>query len=169
MKNSMRLNYTSIICTLMILMSLAQLSLSIYFPAIPQIMAYYHIKHEKYQLLPVLYLLSFGMSHLFYGAVSDWIGRKKLLIIGMALFSTSCLVIYGSSSFSFSLISFIIMGVGAASCSALTGGVLSDIVSGKQLTSAVSTLGVFTIITPILSPIIGIFLQSWFGWKSIFL
>lgn len=68
-----------------LIVSIGQLSVGLLFPALPSIAQQFSLNAEQVQLLISYYLLGFGPSQLFYGPLSDAIGRKPILLIGIAI------------------------------------------------------------------------------------
>ena len=56
-------------------------------PIIILIKEHYHVSANEIQLTITIYLLAICISQIFWGPVSDIIGRRKVLIFGAALFS----------------------------------------------------------------------------------
>ncbi len=80
-------------------------SIDAVFPAFPLIGGHFAVDDTALQQLISVYLLTYGGMSLFHGAISDAIGRKPVIIVGMLVYalasagaamSTSCLAADGS-------------------------------------------------------------------------
>src|SRR5579883_2695947 len=61
-------------------------AIDMYLPALPSIAADLHASTAATQMTLTLFFLAFGVCQIFYGPVSDMIGRKPPLYLGLALF-----------------------------------------------------------------------------------
>ncbi len=149
--------------------TLGQAAITIYIPAFPEISKDLQIGPENVKATLTAFLLGFGLSQLFYGPLSDRYGRKPPLLVGIALFCLACF----ANLFVFSLPSFLlvrfIQGIGSGSVITIGRTILRDSFSGKELMSAASHLSMGFAIGLGVSPIIGAYLLSIFGWRSNFL
>lgn len=85
--------------------AVSQIGFVLYTPAFSAISVSLRLSSNEVQLTLTSYLLAFGLAQLVYGLLSDCWGRKKLLIIGVGVFSVGCLCAFvatGYRSFSFS-------------------------------------------------------------------
>jgi predicted MFS family arabinose efflux permease len=56
-------------------------------PMIPRLSATFGVSVEKIGLLIPAYLIPYGVSTLFFGLLSDWIGRKRIMFVSLAAFA----------------------------------------------------------------------------------
>jgi DHA1 family bicyclomycin/chloramphenicol resistance-like MFS transporter len=83
--NKYKINLTFLI--ILFLVPLAQISIDIYSPSLPGIVKYYHTTESDVQDTVSIFLISLGLGQLFYGSLSDSLGRRKILLIGLFVFS----------------------------------------------------------------------------------
>lgn len=148
---------------------LGQAAITLYIPAFPAISKDLQIVPEGMKGTLTAFLLGFGLCQFFYGPFSDRYGRKPPLLFGIALFCLACL----ANVFVYSLPLFLflrfIQGVGSGSVITLGRAILRDSFSGKELASATSHLSMGFAVGLGISPIIGAYLLTLFGWRSDFL
>ena len=65
------------------LTTVGQLPAGIYLPSLVEISAWFHLSPAAAQYIVGLYLLSYGMSQLIYGPLSDHYGRKPAALFGL--------------------------------------------------------------------------------------
>jgi len=153
----------------MMIIATGQVGVSIYLPALPVISEDFGVGQEGAQSLVSLFLIGFGLSQLFYGPLSDAIGRRPVFLWGQGLYLVGVLVcIVFSHDFNTLLFGRLLQGLGAGSASVLGRSILRDSYSGEALTRALTYLAVVASIMPILGPFIGGWITWHMGWQWVF-
>ena len=116
-----------------------------------------------------LYLVTFGLSQLIYGPLSDAFGRRINLIAGLSIFFFGSLLTSFSASIEVFLLGRIIQGLGMGTSSGVGFALIRDIYDGNELTKQLSYLSVFVGMTPIIAPLFGGYLTQYLGWRSCFI
>ncbi|KXF80770.1 multidrug effflux MFS transporter [Enterovibrio coralii] len=152
-----------------LIVSIGQLSVGLLFPALPSIAQNFSLNAEQVQRLISYYLLGFGPSQLFYGPLSDAIGRKPVLLTGIAISIVGlALTVWGGDTFALLLWGRFLQGLGAGCCSVLSRASLRDSYSYQHLALAMTWLGIVASFSPIIAPVIGGFVNHHFGWLAVF-
>ncbi|HEX7799680.1 MAG TPA: MFS transporter, partial [Asticcacaulis sp.] len=69
------------------LMALGALGIDSMLPALPVIGRDLHVQHENsLQWIVSIYFMGLGFGQLIFGILSDWLGRKRVLLVGIALY-----------------------------------------------------------------------------------
>ena len=63
----------------------------IFLPALPAMVKVFNISQTEAQTLLSIFLLIMGVFQLFIGPLSDWLGRRPLLLTSLFLYSVSSL------------------------------------------------------------------------------
>ena len=71
---------------------MAPFGIDMYLPALPAIEEALDVSVSAAQITLVAYFLAYGVSQLVYGPLSDQIGRKKTLAIGMSIFCVGAVI-----------------------------------------------------------------------------
>ena len=147
----------------------ALMGVDLYLPAIPDMASHFHATKNHLQFTITIYLISIGVAAFFYGPLSDKIGRKPALIIGMVTGLIGCLIIFFSNSINMVIIGRLIQGLGASAGICIATSILVDTFPNKkQMTIVAGNLSMLMSLSPLIAPTIGGYLTHWFGWRSCF-
>ncbi|MDD9180077.1 MULTISPECIES: multidrug effflux MFS transporter [Aliivibrio] len=163
-----RLNKTPLLLAMMIIAT-GQVGVSIYLPSLPLISQDLGVSSSDAQLLVTLFLVGFGGSQLFYGPLSDALGRRPIFILGQGIYLLGTFVCFAmTDNFTALVFGRLLQGLGAGSASVLGRSVLRDSYSGHHLTKAMSYISITASILPILAPVIGGWIAWHFSWQWVF-
>lgn len=152
-----------------LIISVGQLSMGLVFPSLPWIAKDFNISLDEAQLLVGIYLLGFGPSQFLYGPISDAIGRKKVLLIGLVIALLGLvMIILMQDSFNGMVLGRFLQGVGTGCCAVLARASTRDQFSGADLPLAMSYIAMAASITPVIAPVLGGFINFHFGWSMVF-
>ena len=147
----------------------ALMGVDLYLPAMTDMATHFNTTKNHLQLTITIYLISIAMAAFFYGPLSDKIGRKPTLIIGMITGLVGCLIIIFSSNINMVIIGRLIQGLGASSGICIATSILMDVVPNtKQRAIMSSYLSMVIALSPLTAPTIGGYLTQSFGWRACF-
>jgi DHA1 family 2-module integral membrane pump EmrD-like MFS transporter len=168
MSDKYRKNKGLIVFLVASMAGLTQGGLILYTPALSQMASAFHVSAALIKMTLTAYLLGFGLSQLFYGPLSDRIGRRKTLLIGLSIASVGAILAVLSTNYSMLILSRCIQGAGFGACMTLSRVILKDSFSGVEYAKKASYLsGGFAVVYG-LSPILGAKLIEYFSWQSEF-
>jgi EmrB/QacA subfamily drug resistance transporter len=115
------------------------------------------------------YLLCFAALLLPAGAIADRIGRKRVLLLGLAIFGVASLACGAAGTGQALYLARAAQGVGAAFLLAPSLAVIGHAFSGEQERARVwAVWGAIMGMTMVLSPLIGGVISRWLGWRWAF-
>ncbi|WP_337914242.1 multidrug effflux MFS transporter [Vibrio cholerae] len=168
-QTSTRFRRTPMLLAMMIIAT-GQVGVSIYLPSLPLISRDLQVDQASAQMLVTLFLLGFGGSQLFYGALSDAVGRRPTFLLGQGIYLLgTVLCVMMSDHFQALEFGRLLQGLGAGSASVLGRRVLRDSYDGFHLTKALSYLSITASIMPIIAPVLGGWLAYHLSWQSVFI
>ncbi|ELH1431511.1 TPA: multidrug efflux MFS transporter EmrD [Raoultella ornithinolytica] len=158
-------NFT-LLLMLVLLVAVGQMAQTIYIPAIADMAISLNAREGAVQSVMAAYLLTYGVSQLFYGPLSDRVGRRPVILIGMSIFMLATLVAITTHSLTVLIIASAIQGMGTG-----VGGVMArtlprDLYEGAQLRHANSLLNMGIFVSPLLAPLIGGILNTLWSWRA---
>ncbi len=156
------------ICYLACLCSFGSLVNDLYLPALPAMRAEFHASASTVQLGLSFGMLGLGFGELYWGALSDKIGRKPVLYLSITLFVLSALASIFAPTMSFFLACRLVQGLGASGAILLSRTIPTDNFQGEQLARIMALVGAINGIAPGGGPILGGFLAESIGWRGIF-
>ena len=147
----------------------ALMGLDLYLPAMPDMASHFNTTKNHLQLTITIYIVSIAIAAFFYGPLSDKIGRKPTLIIGMLTGFIGCIIILFSTSINMIIIGRLIQGLGASAGICIATSILMDVVTNtKQRAIMSSYLSMIIALSPLTAPAIGGHLTQNFGWRACF-
>lgn len=157
----------SLLMMIILIGCLGQIGSDIYAPSLPAISHALHTPINWVQWTMSIYLISIGITQLFYGPISEMIGRRKPLIFGMILLLIGSYICFTAQNITTLMIGRCIQGVGAGSCS-LWRAIFRDSFSGTLLAKygTYMTVGVILIVPA--APALGGYLQQYIDWHASF-
>ena len=158
--------------------ALAGLSLSMLMPSLdtsiansglPVLVKAFDASFQQAQWIILSYLLAITTLIVSVGRLGDIVGRRRLLLIGLAIFNIASLMCGIADSLQFLIFSRAAQGIGAAIMMALTVAMVGETVPKERTGSVMGLLGTMSAIGTTLGPSLGGLLMSSFGWRMIFL
>ncbi len=151
------------------MMSLTALSIDAMLPALPDIgtdLAV--IDSSNWALIISLIFIGLGVGQLFFGPLSDSIGRKPTIYLGMGVFVVGAVLSLVSTNFTMMLIGRFLQGIGVSAPRAVTLALVRDQFSGREMARIMSFVMTVFILMPLVAPSIGQAILLVAGWRAIF-
>ncbi len=153
---------------LALLGTLGPFSVDTYIPAFSGIEA--GLGASKVQLQQTLsaYLFGFGVMSLFHGAISDSVGRRPMILWGLAIFTLATVGCAVSQNIA-QLIAFRAMqGLSTGACIVIARTIPRDMYPAHDAQQVMSLVTIYFGIAIGFAPLIGGWLFVWLGWRSVF-
>lgn len=162
-------NLRWVLASLSLSMLLSSLGTSIANVALPTLALAFHAPFQQVQWVVLAYLLAITTAIVSVGALGDLIGRRRLLLAGLALFSCASVLCALAPTLAFLIASRAAQGLGAAIMMALTMALVAEAVPREKVGRAMGLLGSMSALGTALGPSLGGFLIAGFAWPAIFL
>jgi MFS transporter, DHA1 family, multidrug resistance protein len=154
--------------TLTMTSSLGMVASTIYVPSIPAIAAALETSIARVQLTFVAYLLAFAASMLVLGPLSDRYGRRRTIICGLALSSISSVACAVSPTIDFLIAARVLQGIGACAGLVVGRAITREVWGREAAAQVIAGRAIAATLMQAFAPILGGYLQGWFGWRSNF-
>lgn len=155
--------------TLAALAALASLSTNLLLPALPTMAASLGVDAGRLTAaLLGLFLAVFAVAQLVIGPLSDRIGRRPVVLGGLAAFVVGSALCAVAQAWPLLIGGRTLQAVGAAAASVLARAVARDRFEGPQLAALLGRIMVVMAAAPGFSPLIGSGVQAGAGWRALF-
>jgi DHA1 family bicyclomycin/chloramphenicol resistance-like MFS transporter len=150
-------------------MSLVALSIDAMLPAFPEMARDLQVTAANdIQLVVSMLFIGLAIGQLFYGPLSDSIGRKPAIYIGFVLFILGSVVSMIASDFSTMLAGRLLQGIGTAGPRTVAVALIRDRFHGPEMARVMSFIMTVFILVPIFAPALGQAILLLAGWRTIF-
>lgn len=153
---------------LALLTAFPPLATDMYLPAIPYLVEIWGHPLSIVNLTLVLFFVTYCVSLLFYGPLSDRFGRKPPLISGMLLFIGASLLCAFSTNIWMLIGARIVQGMGAGAASSISLAMARDRLESGARERVLSQVSVIMAIAPMVSPMIGSLIMEYLSWSWVF-
>lgn len=148
--------------------ALQPFALNVLAPATPALSRSLQTDYATVQLTLTLYLVTVAVIQLLVGPISDRIGRRPCILAGLALFTLGSVLGAYASSIETLLVARVVQAAGGGTCFALARAVVRDIATKDEAASLIGYITMAMVVSPMIAPLVGGFLDARFGWRSIF-
>lgn len=164
----MKLNKLGLLTIILLVGTLTQVSTDIYLPSMPAIGHYFGVAIGQVQLTMTLLVLGVAISGLLYGSLADVIGRRNTLLIGLIITLVGNAICLSSDTIFQLQLGRFIQGCGLGACSALWRSIFRDAYSGDEMARVGSYLANIILISVILAPFLGGYIEHYGKWTYSF-
>ncbi|MGY2412479.1 MFS transporter [Pseudomonas pergaminensis] len=150
-------------------MLLASLGTSIANVGLPSLAQAFEASFHAVQWVVLAYLLAITAVIVSAGRLGDHLGRRRLLLAGLLLFTVACGLCGVAPALEWLIAARILQGLGAAVMMAMALGMVGDTVAKERTGRVMGLLGTMSAVGTAMGPSLGGVLLSLWGWRAIFL
>jgi len=144
------------------------LSLDLYLPALPQLADDLNASASAAQLSITACLVGLAVGQLVAGPMSDRLGRKRPLIIGLLAYVLASVACAFAPSAAILALLRLVQGLAGAAGIVISRAIARDLYSGRALMIFFSRLLLIAGLAPVIAPILGGQLSRIMSWRGIF-
>jgi DHA1 family bicyclomycin/chloramphenicol resistance-like MFS transporter len=135
-------------------------------PSMLEIGRHFHAGPLAVQQVLTAYLVPFAIMSLWHGAISDALGRRRVILFGLLVYGIAAVGCASAPTLGHLIFWRVIQGLMAGAGTIIGRATIRDFYSGAAAQRLMSTVsGVFAI-APVIGPVVGGWLGVWFGWRS---
>lgn len=147
---------------------LAQLGMSIYLPALPEMARYLAADASQVSWGLAVYLIGMALPMLFWGSLGQRIGRKPVLLAALGIYGVGNLALPWGQTLESFLFFRLVQGIGASGISVMARVLIRDSFRGDLLAKALSWLSISFVVALGIGQYLGSIIQVALGWPAIF-
>jgi DHA1 family bicyclomycin/chloramphenicol resistance-like MFS transporter len=150
------------------LMAFGLLATMICLPSMQDWPALFGVSTAEVQLVLSGFLVTFGGLQIVYGAASDQVGRKPLVLVGLLVATLASVLAALAQNMPMLVAARVLQGAGCASGLVLGRAMVQDYFVGHGRTRMMAAVGILLSVTPMLGILLGGQIHAWLGWRANF-
>jgi len=143
-------------------------SIDTYLPSFHEIGEKLNASPLQVQQTLSIYLFSFAVMTLWHGAIADRFGRRKVVLVALGLFAFASAGCMFATSIEQLWFWRAMQGITAGAGIVLSRAIVRDLFDGAAAQRLMSQITMMFALAPAIAPVIGGWLQTLFGWRSVF-
>ncbi|WEZ82058.1 multidrug effflux MFS transporter [Rhizobium sp. 32-5/1] len=151
-----------------LLATLGPISMSLYTPAMPQLVEAFGTTESAIKLTLSFYFAGFAFAQLLAGPLSDAFGRRVATLSFLAIYLAGSLLAAYAPSVDWLLAGRLIQGIGASVGITVARAIVRDQFVGEEASRIMNLIGIMLAIGPAIAPTLGGLTLAAFGWQSVF-
>ena len=151
-----------------LLTGLDALSIDAMLPALSHMAQDLSVTNNTAQLVVGTMFAGMTIGQLFGGPLSDNVGRKPAIYLGLGVYIAGCLLAILASNFAMLLAARVLQGLGASIPMVVSTALVRDLYQGAPMAQILSFVGAVFILVPVLAPLAGQGILLVAHWRWIF-
>jgi MFS transporter, DHA1 family, multidrug resistance protein len=145
------------------------LAMHLFVPALPDAARSFGASIPAMQATISVYIIGLATGQLIYGPLSDGLGRRLMLMIGLGLYAVAGLIAAAAPNVHTLIVARLFQALGGCAGLALGRAIVRDTAGPQDAVRDLALLNFMTLIGPGVAPLIGSAMAAAFGWRWIFL
>jgi DHA1 family bicyclomycin/chloramphenicol resistance-like MFS transporter len=163
------LSFREFVTLMALLMSITAMSIDIMLPALPEIAATLGVPDTRdLPLVVTVFMFGMAIGQLVWGPLADRFGRRRPLLLGLALFVLATTVAVSTQSFTELLAARFLQGIGGAVGRIIATAIVRDVFVGREMARVLSLVMMIFVLVPILAPSLGQLIILVGTWRWLF-
>jgi DHA1 family bicyclomycin/chloramphenicol resistance-like MFS transporter len=168
-KSKSKMSFVEFVALMAMMTALTAMSIDAMLPALAEIGLDLGVQRvNDNQLVISLLFLGMAVGQMFYGPLSDSIGRKPTIFIGFGLFAAGCFLSMLATNFQMMLVGRVMQGLGTAAPRVVVIALVRDQYSGRAMARVMSFVMAVFILVPVIAPAFGQAVLLVARWRAIF-
>ena len=155
-------------CILAGLAMIGPFTIDTYLPSFPAMGRDLAATPAQLQQTLSVYFLTFAIMTLFHGTLSDSFGRRPVILTSLVVYIIASVGCAAAADFGQLLFFRVLQGTSAGAGMVVGRAVIRDSFEGHAAQRLMSLVTMIFGLAPAIAPVVGGWLQSWFGWEAVF-
>jgi MFS transporter, DHA1 family, multidrug resistance protein len=147
---------------------ISPLSIDTFLPSFPTIARDFNLTNWQVQQLITAYLVPFACFALVHGPLSDALGRRRVVLGGLVLYTIGSIGCWFAPTFGTMLVCRVLQGTAAGIGPTVARAVVRDLFEDSRAQKLMSSMMLVFSIAPAVAPVIGGWVHVSLGWRSVF-
>jgi DHA1 family bicyclomycin/chloramphenicol resistance-like MFS transporter len=156
-------------CILAGLAMIGPFTIDTYLPSFPAMGRDLAATPAQLQQTLSVYFLTFAIMTLFHGTLSDSFGRRPVILTSLVVYIIASVGCAAAADFGQLLFFRVLQGTSAGAGMVVGRAVIRDSFEGHAAQRLMSLVTMIFGLAPAIAPVVGGWLQSWFGWEAVFI
>lgn len=130
--------------------------------------AHFGVSEIQVQSTLSFYLAALAGMNLFHGALSDSWGRRRVILVSLAIYTLSALACVVAPDFHWLLVLRVIQGLAGGAGMIVSRALIRDLFVGAEAQKFMAEVTMVSGLGPAIAPVMGGWLHVWFGWRGPF-
>ncbi|HWQ45562.1 MAG TPA: multidrug effflux MFS transporter [Longilinea sp.] len=162
------LGVKGLVILIALLSAFVPLSTDLYLPALPGMSDFFGVSADRINLTLTAFMVFYALGTLVWGSLSDYFGRRPILIIGLVVYvlaSLCCSLMWNVEGL---VLGRIFQAIGGSATGVVATAIVKDVYSGKKRQSILAIVQSMVVISPVVAPMLGAFLLRIMSWRGVF-
>lgn len=168
LKNQKYLGEKGLIVLIAFLSAFIPLSTDLYLPALPRMAENFKAAPSLINLTLILFFIFYAAGSLFWGPLSDKYGRKRILLIGLVIYTVASAQCAFSGNVYQLIVFRIIQAIASGAATSVAQAIVKDSYSGRKRLSILALVSSMTMVSPIVAPVVGALILRFTSWRGVF-
>lgn len=160
--------YVRLVLVLGLLSATAALSTDTYLPAFPAMAEDLAASESQVQATLAGSLIGLGLGQIITGPLSDALGRRRPVLVGVTLHILSSLLCAVAPNVTFLIIFRLVQGLAGTAGMIAATAVVRDLFVGRRAAVLYSRMALIMALTPVVAPTVGGFMLAVTSWRGVF-
>lgn len=147
---------------------LPPMAIDMYLPSFLDIAQDLNVSQEKVQTTLAIFTSGFAVGQLFWGPFADSLGRKPIILIGLAGSAIAAFFLTQVETIETFYLLRLVQGLFGAAPAVVLGALVRDLFDRNRFAQMMSVIMIISMLAPLVAPLIGGYIAKYFHWHYIF-
>jgi MFS transporter, DHA1 family, multidrug resistance protein len=164
----MNLSDRALILLLAAVTAVGPVALNIYLPVLPKVQLDLGVTVSEASVTVTAPLIAFAFGILVCGPLSDRIGRRPVILFGLAVYVVGSLLALLSPTVTWLMVARVVQALGTSAGITVARAMMGDLFPRDRMAKMIAYLTMVMVMANSLAPIAGGALAEWWHWRSVF-